>query len=286
MSVKMPKPVSKTELSRLYTRLAIDTHHRLDNSTAEGQARLDLLHRFFDACANLYGTMTLWHAWELFQHVEPELTAKKKILRKDFFSFAEIVRVEKHAYAIMLLPDLYEEETSISIQDAELVHRMLIYPNIWGLNEYYKLLSHQDDKPCVVPAHDVFYAYADPNYFWETPEARSLRFFLANLHMSLRMPKPLRPTARLCAARRCQRLYSGQKMITGIMTIIRRRGAKKRLLKKQTSHICSASWKKSSAGFCCRLSAINFLTMWSCLKKPVFSLPSRSLKHSRTASVN
>ena len=156
MSVKMPKPVSKTELSRLYTRLAIDTHHRLDNSTAEGQARLDLLHRFFDACANLYGTMTLWHAWELFQHVEPELTAKKKILRKDFFSFAEIVRVEKHAYAIMLLPDLYEEETSISIQDAELVHRMLIYPNIWGLNEYYKLLSYQDDKPCVVPAHDEF----------------------------------------------------------------------------------------------------------------------------------
>lgn len=66
MSVKMPKPVSKTELSRLYTRLAIDTHHRLDNSTAEGQARLGLLHRFFDACANLYGTMTLWHAWELF----------------------------------------------------------------------------------------------------------------------------------------------------------------------------------------------------------------------------
>lgn len=184
MSVKMPKPVSKTELSRLYTRLAIDTHHRLDNSTAEGQARLDLLHRFFDACANLYGTMTLWHAWELFQHVEPELTAKKKILRKDFFSFAEIVRVEKHAYAIMLLPDLYEEETSISIQDAELVHRMLIYPNIWGLNEYYKLLSYQDDKPCVVPAHDVFYAYADPNYFWETPEARSLRFFLANLHVA------------------------------------------------------------------------------------------------------
>ena len=184
MSVKMPKPVSKTELSRLYTRLAIDTHHRLDNSTAEGQARLALLHRFFDACANLYGTMTLWHAWELFQHVEPELTAKKKILRKDFFSFAEIVRVEKHAYAIMLLPDLYEEETSISIQDAELVHRMLIYPNIWGLNEYYKLLSYQDDKPCVVPAHDEFYAYADPNYFWETPEARSLRFFLANLHVA------------------------------------------------------------------------------------------------------
>ena len=26
--------------------------------------------------------------------------------------------------------------------------------------------------------------------------------------------------------------------------------------------------------------------MWSCLKKPAFNLPSRSLKHSRTASVN
>ena len=104
--------------------------------------------------------------------------------------------------------------------------------------------------------------------------------------MSLRTPKPLRPTARLCAARRCQRLYFGQEMTTGSMTIIRRRGAKKQFPKKQTSHTCSASWKKSSAGFCCRLSAINFLTMWSCLKKPAFSLPSRSLKHSRTASVN
>lgn len=52
------------------------------------------------------------------------------------------------------------------------------------MNEYYKLLSYQDDKPCVVPAHDVFYAYADPNYFWETLEARSLRFFLANLHVA------------------------------------------------------------------------------------------------------
>ena len=30
----------------------------------------------------------------------------------------------------------------------------------------------------------MFYAYADPNYFWETPEARSLRFFLANLHVA------------------------------------------------------------------------------------------------------
>lgn len=157
MSVKMPKSVSKTELSRLYTRLAIDTHQRLDSSTAEGQAHLDLLHRFFDAYANLYGTMTLRNAWDLFQHVEPELTAKKKILRKDFFAFAEIARVEQHPYVIMLLPDLYEEETSISIQDADLVHRMLICQNIWGLTEHYKLLSYQDDKPCVVPAHDVFY---------------------------------------------------------------------------------------------------------------------------------
>ena len=184
MSIKMPKPVSKTELSRLYTRLAIDTHHRLDNSTAEGQARIDLLHRFFDASANLYGTMTLRHAWELFQHVEPDLTAKKKVLRKDFFAFSEIVRVEKHAYVIMLLPELYEEETSISIQDAELLHRMLICQNIWGLTEYYKLLGYQEDTPCVVPVHEEFYAYADPNYFWETPDARSLCFFLANLRVS------------------------------------------------------------------------------------------------------
>lgn len=90
MSVKMPKLVSKTELSRLYTRLAIDTHHRLDNSTAEGQARLDLLHRFFDACANLYGTMTLWHAWELFQHVEPELTAKKRFSARISFPLRKL----------------------------------------------------------------------------------------------------------------------------------------------------------------------------------------------------
>ena len=62
MSIKMPNPVSKTELARLYTLLAIDTHHRLDSSTAEEQMRLDLLHRFFDACANLYGTIMLRNA--------------------------------------------------------------------------------------------------------------------------------------------------------------------------------------------------------------------------------
>ena len=197
MSIKMPKPVSKTELSRLYTRLAIDTHHRLDSSTAEGQARIDLLHRFFDASANLYGTLTLRNAWELFQHVEPDLTAKKKILRKDFFAFAEIVRVEKHPYVIMLLPELYEEETSISIQDAELLQRTLICQNIWGLTEYYKLIEHQDDKPFEVPDREEFYAFADPNHFWETPEARSFRFFLASLRVAPDAP------ARQSAPRRC-----------------------------------------------------------------------------------
>lgn len=254
MSVKMPKPVSKTELSRLYTRLAIDTHHRLDNSTAEGQARLGLLHRFFDACANLYGTMTLWHAWELFQHVEPELTAKKKILRKDFFSFAEIVRVEKHAYAIMLLPDLYEEETSISIQDAELVHRMLIYPNIWGLNEYYKLLSYQDDKPCVVPAHDVFYAYADPNYFWETPEARSLRFFLANLHVAPDA-KTTAPDGTPLCGKALSEVVFWTKDDHWEYDDYKAAWRKKQFPKKQTSHTCSASWKnpaRDSAVVCLR----------------------------------
>lgn len=285
MSVKMPKPVSKTELSRLYTRLAIDTHHRLDNSTAEGQARLDLLHRFFDACANLYGAMTLWHAWELFQHVEPELTAKKKILRKDFFSFAEIVRVEKHAYAIMLLPDLYEEETSISIQDAELVHRMLIYPNVWGLNEYYKLLSYQDDKPCVVPAHDVFYAYADPNYFWETPEARSLRFFLANLHVAPNA-KTTAPDGTPLRGKALSEVVFWTKDDHWDYDDYKAAWRKKAVAEEANRPYLQRIMEKSSAGFCCRLSAINFLTMWSCLKKPAFSLPSRSLKHSRTASVN
>ena len=112
------------------------------------------------------------------------MTAKKKILRKDFFAFAEIVRVEKHAYVIMLLPELYQEETSTSIQEVELLHRTLIHQNIWGLTEYYKLIEHQDDKPFAVPDREEFYAFADPNHFWETPEARSLRFFLANLHVA------------------------------------------------------------------------------------------------------
>lgn len=154
----------------------------------------------------------------------------------------------------MLLPDLYEEETSISIQDAELVHRMLIYPNIWGLNEYYKLLSYQDDKPCVVPAHDVFYAYADPNYFWETPEARSLRFFLANLHVAPDA-KTTAPDGTPLRGKALSEVVFWTKMTTGSMTIIRRRGAKKRLLKKQTGHICSASWKnpaRDSAVVCLR----------------------------------
>ena len=45
-------------------------------------------------------------------------------------------------------------------------------------------MEHQEGRPCVVPVHEEFYAYADPNYFWKTPEARSLCFFLANLRVS------------------------------------------------------------------------------------------------------
>ena len=37
MSVKMPKPVSKTELSRLYTRLAIDTIIDLTTAPQKGK---------------------------------------------------------------------------------------------------------------------------------------------------------------------------------------------------------------------------------------------------------
>lgn len=164
------------------------------------------------------------------------------------------MRVEKHAYAIMLLPDLYEEETSISIQDAELVHRMLIYPNIWGLNEYYKLLSYQDDKPCVVPAHDVFYAYADPNYFWETPEARSLRFFLANLHVAPDA-KTTAPDGTPLCGKALSEVVFWTRDDHWEYDDYKAAWRKKRFPKKQTGHICSASWKnpaRDSAVVCLR----------------------------------
>lgn len=58
-SIPLPKPAAARTLKAKYAELAATTSGRIDVSTENGKEISELLHRFFAACSNLYGTIQL-----------------------------------------------------------------------------------------------------------------------------------------------------------------------------------------------------------------------------------
>ena len=58
-SIPLPKPAAARTLKTKYAELAATTSGRIDVSTEKGKEISELLHRFFAACSNLYGTIQL-----------------------------------------------------------------------------------------------------------------------------------------------------------------------------------------------------------------------------------
>ena len=66
-----PKPLSEKSLARLYAQSGLS------------EKQIDYLHRFFRACANLYGAIDLHAVWDLYR----EELMSMRIHRKDFYFF-------------------------------------------------------------------------------------------------------------------------------------------------------------------------------------------------------
>ena len=179
MSYKpLPKPVTERTLQRKYTQLAEVTHGRIDVSTDSGKRLSALLHRYISSFSNLYGQIPLWTAWKLFCEVEPELVQQKKILKKDFFSFSDILRAESLPYYVLNLEELFSEEKDAKLDNRTIVNKKLVGHGYYRFEDFYTLLDSQDDKPFIMLNREDYLSWAEPDRFRTSPYARDmLRFF-------------------------------------------------------------------------------------------------------------
>lgn len=183
-SKQLPKPVSERTLQRKYTQLAEITHGRIDVTAESGRQLSSLLHRYFAAFSNLYGTIPLRTAWQLFCETEPDLTQQKKILRKDFFAFSDILRAELLPYYVLNENEIWPEESDDKPINRTIVNKKLIGRGYYRFHDLMVLMDSQADKPYVLLEKAEYLAWADPDHFRESPCARDLLRFLKDLRVA------------------------------------------------------------------------------------------------------
>lgn len=69
-------------------------------------AKVDLLHKYFAAFANLYGAIQLNSAWELVRDDKP----KPRIMKQELIDFSTIVMREKLPYFVLEIHEMYSGE--------------------------------------------------------------------------------------------------------------------------------------------------------------------------------
>ncbi len=154
-----PKPLSQKSLERLYAQSSL---------SAEA---LEVLHRFFAACARLYGAIEMRHMWEIYQQLENV----PKLRRKDLLAFSSIVRREKQPYYMFEVEELYSEEPHQELSRFVVI-RELITVGYGNKFRFYGLMEQIDGRPYYIP--DDFLSYADPVC---SPQEKAIRDFLSGL---------------------------------------------------------------------------------------------------------
>ena len=154
-----PKPLSEKSLEKLYKESGLTNEAR------------SYLHRFFAACANLYGAIDLRHAWQIYG----ELKDAPKLRRKDLLTFTSIVRREEQPYYVYEVNELYDDESSNAL-DRHIVSRELVYVGYGKFHLFYRLMDEVDDRSYCIP--DDFLSYAEPV---QTEQEKALLDFLSSL---------------------------------------------------------------------------------------------------------
>ena len=133
----------------------------------------ELILRYFDAFANLYGIIPIKRAYRIIEKQNPELNLTKE-------QFAEIVNEfdfpDKY-YVIWSEEEVYDENAD----DAPLFDKLLIaeYVLTFGDPEDYERLKfEQGDRPFYVPEKDELLKYADEFYSERTKQVIALEDYL------------------------------------------------------------------------------------------------------------
>lgn len=121
-----PKPLSEKSIQKQFA--------SWDTRTVE------ILHKYFEAFANLYGCIQLKDAWKIFKRYEP------KIHKKQFMEFASIVRREAVPYYIFEINEIYSEEKPADTERF-IVHKDIIVSGSGKYRFLYVLEEAQYGKP-------------------------------------------------------------------------------------------------------------------------------------------
>ncbi|MBE6872679.1 MAG: hypothetical protein E7493_02020 [Ruminococcus albus] len=121
-----PKPLSQKSIDKMFKDWNPET--------------VSVLHRYFKAFADLYGSIQLKDAWKVFKKFEP------KIHKKQFIEFSSIVRREDVPYYIYEIDELYCDERRLDTERF-IVHKDLVMHGYGKLRNVYDLHEAQLDKP-------------------------------------------------------------------------------------------------------------------------------------------
>ena len=129
------------EWPEVYSRRVLNQMYRaipLKDSTSR------LLRKYFNALANLYGTVPLRQAYEIISSQNPRL-----VTLDEFLAFSEVARHECEDYYLLGLDELYfDGPDSVDPLDREIIDVFLIED---GLDRYHELLRQHRGKPYFTP---------------------------------------------------------------------------------------------------------------------------------------
>jgi hypothetical protein len=134
-----------------------------------------LLHRYFDAFAQLYGILPLQKALDIYNQQNAPLD------EQSFSAFSEIVRHERHDYSILGPSDLYANEPG---PDAPMNREIIEESLLIDEEGYPEMKAAQREKPYYIPAKNELLRYADEHYYEKNDAFMALREFLLQ-HMKL-----------------------------------------------------------------------------------------------------
>lgn len=134
----LPKPLSQKSIEKMLSEYKPET--------------ADKLHRFYAACANLYGAIELVSAWKICRQVEP------KIHKKEFMSFSSVARRENLPYYVLEIDEVYSDEARRD-EERIIADKRLILDGYGKFRRIYDLADEQIDKPYFIPKD--FYTVAE-----------------------------------------------------------------------------------------------------------------------------
>ena len=121
-----PKPLSQKNIDKLFD--------------GWDERTVATLHKYFEAFANLYGSIQLKDAWKVFKLFEP------KIHKKQFIEFSSIARRENVPYYVFEIDEIYSDERRIDTERF-IVHKSLVSTGYGKMLRVYELQEMQLNKP-------------------------------------------------------------------------------------------------------------------------------------------